>query len=283
MLSWLAYYETKVSCDKDNQKMKKERPQKGNPYGLTINQHIFPAASIKRFSGVKGNVEVKRVGAKQSFTAKSDNKIFCGEFVWDHGSESGFMKNIEDRFQNLVGSFINDCRERFSSDENKIVTEMYALCCVRFMRKRTPILGQKLNGVKPENLTIDEQEILEKKGCSYVDSNSIVSSRQMTGMQIRFDIDRICKQMTNVNWGVLSAEIGEFIVPDNFTKHAYFPLNPTMVLAANQTNRSIGFEEVERINRNAIESSDTYFFARELSACPLLKPLFVFTQNELFK
>ena len=241
--------------------MKKERPQKGNPYGLMIKQHIFPEASIKRFLDVKGNVEVKRLEAKRSFLAKPDNQIFCADFAWDHGSESGFMKKIEDQFQVLISDVLNDKVLQFSDAQNEIVTKMYILCGLRFEGNKSPIPSQKLNGVKPENLAKDVEEILEKKGYSYVDSNSIVSSRQMTGIQIRFDIDRICKQMTNVNWGVLSAEIGEFIVPDNFTKYTYFPLNPTMILAANQTNRSIGFEEVERINRNAIESSDTYFFA----------------------
>lgn len=246
--------------------MKKERPQKGNPHKLTWKQHIFPAASIERFLDVKGNVEVKRIGAKQSFTAKSDNKIFCADFVWDHGSESGFMKKIEDQFQALISDVLNDKIFRFSDAQNEIITKMHILCCLRFERNKIPIPSQKLNGVEPEYFTLDEREILEKKGFIYVDSNSCVSSRILTGEKILYEFDQVCRQCEHVYWGVLSATGGEFIIPDNFIKHRYLPLTPTMILAANQVSRSIGITEVEKINRDAIQLSDTYFFARKLSA-----------------
>lgn len=263
--------------------MKKVRPQNGNPHGLTVNQHIFPAASIKRFADVNGNVEVKRIGAMQSFPAKSDNKIFCADFVWDHGSESGFMKKIEDQYQALISDVLNDKVLQFSDVQNQIITKIYVLCCVRFIRKNPPIPSRKLNGVKPEILTIDEQEILEKKGYIFVDSNSIVSSRMLLGEHILHEVDHIFGQWEAFNWGILSTTGGEFIIPDNFIKHRYLPLTPTMMLVANQASRPLGIEEVEKINRDAIQSSDTYFFARKFSACPLLKPLFVFIQNELFE
>jgi hypothetical protein len=257
--------------------------QKRNPHGLTANQHLFAAASINRFSDVNGSVEVKRIGAKQSFLVKSDNKIFCANFVWDHGSESGFMKKIEDQYQALINDVLNDKVLQFSGVQNQIITKMYVLCCVRFIRKKTPIPSRKLNGVKPEILTIDEKEILEKKGYKFVDSNSIVSSRMLSGEQIQHEVDHIFRQWEAFNWGILSTTGGEFIIPDNFIKHRYLPLTPTMMLVANQVSRPLGIEEVEKINRDAIQSSDTYFFARNFSACPLLKPLFVFIQNELLK
>lgn len=263
--------------------MKKERPQKGNPYGLTIKQHIFPEASIKRFLDVKGDVEVKRLEAKRSFLAKPDNQIFCADFAWDHGSESGFMKKIEDQYQALLSYVLNDKVLKFSDAQNEIITKMYVLCCLRFEGNKRPIPSQKLNKVKPENLTKDVEEILEKKWHIFVDSNSSVSSRMLTGEVIQHAADYICREWKAVDWGILSTADGEFIIPDNFIKHRYLPLTPTMILAANQISRSIGITEVEKINRDAIQSSDTYFFARKLSACPLLKPLFVLIQNELFK
>jgi hypothetical protein len=261
--------------------MKKQSPQKGNPYGLTVKQHIFPAASIDRFVDNNGTVEVKRIGSEESFQAKPDNPIFCAHFVWDHGSESGFMKRIEDQYQCLINEVVSKSIFSFSEVQNKLITEMYALCCARFLLKKTPMFDQVIDGMEADNPTKDEQEIMEKKGAGYVRSDRSVSGRFLTGMLILVKIDSICSQMAGFNWGIISAKLGEFIVPDNFIQHTYLPLSPSMILAVNQTNRSVGFEEVERINRNAIKSSDTYFFARKLSACPLLKPLFVFIQNEL--
>jgi hypothetical protein len=34
------------------------KPQKGNPHGFTINQHVFPLASIARFSNGDGRVSL---------------------------------------------------------------------------------------------------------------------------------------------------------------------------------------------------------------------------------
>lgn len=263
--------------------MKKQLPQKGNPYGLTVKQHIFPAASIDRFVDNNGTVEVKRIGSEESFQAKPDNLIFCAHFVWDHGSESGFMKRIEDQYQCLINEVVSKSIFSFSEVQNKLITEMYALCCARFLLKKTPMFDQVIDGMEADNPTKDEQEIMEKKGAGYVRSDRFVSGRILTGIQIRFVIDSICIQMAGLNWGVISAKTGEFIVADNFIQHAYLPLNPSMILAANQTNRTVGVEEVERINRNAIKSSDTYFFARKLSDCPLLKALSVFVHSEVEK
>lgn len=45
--------------------MRYPKPQKGNPHKLTIDQHIFPKASISRFTGENGRVQVRRKSGEQ--------------------------------------------------------------------------------------------------------------------------------------------------------------------------------------------------------------------------
>ena len=104
-----------------------ERPQKKNPHGLAIYQHCFPSQSIDRFADESGFVDVKRVGLNKAFKAKSSNRIFCVQRAWDHRSETGFMKDIEDDFQRIAKNIIAGSKTEFSDKENRKITEMYTL------------------------------------------------------------------------------------------------------------------------------------------------------------
>lgn len=61
---------------------------------------------------------------------------------------------------------------------------------------------------------------------------------------------------------------GEFLVPDNFSNARIVPISPTICLFSQSENAVISEKEVAELNRLAIESSNEYFFARDLSKCP---------------
>jgi hypothetical protein len=88
--------------------MNYEKPQKGNPHQLTVNQHCFPVSCIKRFANVEGKVELVRLPEGEHILAKPDAKIFCAKRAWDQRAEHMFMNEIEGKYKNLAEEIISN-------------------------------------------------------------------------------------------------------------------------------------------------------------------------------
>jgi hypothetical protein len=82
--------------------MKYVKPKKGNRHGLTVHQHTFPRRSLNRFTNAIGVLSVRRNRASNVFKLKPDHKMFCARRAWDQRAERGYMKSIEDEFQDLA-------------------------------------------------------------------------------------------------------------------------------------------------------------------------------------
>ena len=74
--------------------------------------------------------------------------------------------------------------------------------------------------------------------------------------------------MNNVQWGIIRAFEGQFVVPDIFSNATILPVTPNICFSSQKNNDFIDINEVAQINRLAIESSYKYFFANDLSKCP---------------
>lgn len=252
-----------------------ERQQKGNPNKITINQHTFPRASIARFAVDRGTVQVFHMKSKKVFPAKPTEKIFCAMRVWDHKAESGYMKHIEDSFQTLAEGIISGRVHRFDLVEMMIINTFYCLWNIRFHFKKLPLVdeiiaGKNVLGVKRE-FTKDEQEHLELNGVFTIRPDLTVPSRFLTSPRITLNLTMALESMGDAQWGILRANEGEFVVPDNFNQARIVPISPTVSLWS-QTKFSVECldrQSVAEINRCAIRTSVDYYFARELSQCPL--------------
>ena len=110
--------------------MEYEKTQKGNLHQLTIKQHCFPMRSIERFACSGGLVDVQR-GVK-NFRLKPDHLLFCARRAWDQRVESGFMKGIEDVYQELAEKIVNGVVYKLSKSDQEKFTDMYALWNIRF-------------------------------------------------------------------------------------------------------------------------------------------------------
>src|SRR5688500_14575573 len=98
-----------------------EKPQKDNPYRLTIRQHTFPRASIARFANRSGCIHVHKVGAKRSFFAAPDNALFCAKRIWDQRAEDGFATEIERPFQGLASAIVDGRVSTLGESEKKTI------------------------------------------------------------------------------------------------------------------------------------------------------------------
>lgn len=251
-----------------------EAPQAGNPHKLTVNQHTFPSASIARFGGAGGRVQVFHKPSQKVFKAKPSEKIFCAQRVWDQQAESGFMKGVEDAFQELAGEILSGRIQRFGASEAEVINEFYCLWNIRARNKQSPVADQNLADfgalAVAREYTKDEQEILERAGIGFIRPDLMLASRLLVTPSIRLNLSKATQMMHDARWQVLRATEGEFIVPDNFYERYAVPLSPTVCLWAHskETNELLDFKALAMFNRAAVKTSYEYYFARDLSKCP---------------
>ena len=251
--------------------MNYEKTQKGNPHSLTINQHIFPVKSIERFADHTGMVDVYLKNNNKRIKIRPDDNLFCARRIWDQRAEYGFMKEIEDKFQTLADRIINGETTEIDNADKKIVNDFFGLWNIRAHNKNLPMDNQKIKGVigLSAHHSIDEQEYLEKHGITAIRPDLTLPGRNLSGLAIQQNLFLVRKQLEDAKWGVLTAREGEFIVPDNFSNARIVPLTPHMCLFSQSENDSIYIDEVRASNRLAVESSKEYYFAKDISKCPL--------------
>lgn len=254
-----------------------EAPQKSNPHKLTVNQHTFPRASIARFANEKGAVQVLRKATGKRFHAKPADQIFCAQRVWNQQAEGGFMKDIEDAFQQLASDVLDDPAFRLGPQHFALISEFYSLWDVRARwKKHERLADPSISNSAFEvirlrhNYTLDEQEQLEAAGLGYIRPDFTIPSRQIVAPSIRLQLSESVRRMRGVIWAVLQAEEGEFVVPDNFFEVPAVPLSPTVCLWAGGgfCSGRVDRLAVREINRVAMATSGDYYFARELEHCP---------------
>lgn len=257
--------------------MKSEPTQKGNPHDLTRLQHTFPSRSIKRFCNDRGGVDIYMLRHKIRRFAKPDDEIFCARRRWDERAEKGYGKHIEDEFQKVVDRVLGE-KNLVAPSENLAITEFYALWNIRYQWSKVFVNDEPIKGIKEieaVRLTPDEKEHLEKNHIIYPTDELSFPARQMCGIRMQMDIDRVVENMVGVEWGILLASEKEFIVPDNFLERRIVPITPNACLVAEHDSGVLSGQDVDCINSLAINSAKDYIFARDLesiaSKLPTLK------------
>lgn len=251
--------------------MKYEKPQKKNPHGITVNQHVFPVKSIERFASGNGTVEVKLITQNKIVRLPPEDSLFCAKRCWDQRAEAGYMKKIEDSFQSLAAKVIKNKAMHLGEEDSSIATNFFALWQLRAYRNTNPIQDVQLKGIAGgEQLTKDEEERLEIKDYVFArGDNAVVPGRFMNGINIQMGIDKISSQMGKLKWGIVSSMEGEFIVPETFSNFTILPISPRIILLGDSENLIIPRSGVIKVNKIAVSFCRTYYFAKRISNCPV--------------
>jgi hypothetical protein len=251
--------------------MKYQKTQKGNPHELTLDQHVFPRCSLARFADKSDDrIAIRRPprGAME-IRVGTDAAFFCAMRVWDHGAESGFMKDMEDTFQ-AVAERVIESGQTLAEDQHAIVTDFYALWCARADLKANPIADAPIPGILGKQLqnSANDQEILEKNNIGYINENLTVPGRMLASGRIAISIMTYKKMFSSQRWGIVSSHEGEFIVPDQFGGRPIVPVTPTICLIANCDDIQASEQQTRELNQTALAVAREYVLARSFAACP---------------
>lgn len=237
-----------------------EQVQRGNAHRLTVKQHIFPAASIARFAGPDGRVALFDLKRRASWRPAPDDQVFCARRVWDQRAETGYMRAIEDAFQDLAGRVTADPGRDLSPEDDDAAGRFFALWRGRAAYRSAPDGLIPLNGIEGDVLTRDQEERLESRWTGFVRPGG-VPARQLYGLCIQRDIDALADRLSERRWGVLALAEGELIVPDS-PERPFIPLTPTLCLAWGHETGTILGEDAALLNRTFLAGCKDYWFCR---------------------
>lgn len=245
-----------------------ENTQPGNPHELSKRQHIFPRRSIDRFCD-GGRVDLIDLVRKKRRKALPGDKVFCADRVWNHGAETGFMKEIEDKFQALASLVITGPGIILSDEQTNAVNDFYGLWRSRSERRNLPTQRIDHTGIIRTRVQYskDDLERLEKNNIIGVAPDGSFAMRDFMGSVIQLALVDYNDLLGSESWGVVQADDGEFCVPDVPMK-TVIPIAPNLVLVRGALNAVVGSRAVAEINRAVANEAREYCFARNLSCCP---------------
>ncbi len=243
-----------------------EKPSKGNPHRISIRQHILSKKVIENFCDSTGSVEVKTLFNGKVYRAKPDNPIFCANRVWDQRAENGWMKSIEDNFHNLL-NFPLKISNNF---DQKLISQYFALWSVRSHYNKEPMQDAQLNGILPDSLTSDKQEIIESKHANFVDNNGKVESRFVVSFSAQRDYDIIMQSLREIKWKLLVSRSKPFVVPKHCSSILLLPISPCFLFAGNLNSGYVNANDVLQINRTIISEERELIFSSELTLSGIL-------------
>lgn len=247
-----------------------EKTQKGNPYHLPVKQHVFPARSIARFADANGLVSLHNLVTHRARATTPRDTMFCAMRAWDLRAERGFMKKIEDDFQELTETIVAGTITTIGPSDKGKVDRFFGLWKWRAHFRDADPQEVQLNGITGERLTQDQEEVLEKAGVLFLREGGRAPAHRMHGLQLQFAIDHECLLLSGIRWGVIQAIGGQFLVPD-FPTMTHVPLHPTLCLCGGEQDWSaaagITRSNVVDINRHLLKGCKAYYFANDLAQC----------------
>lgn len=251
-------------------RQKFEKPQKSNPHKLRIKQHVLPLRSIARFADASGNVSLFDRARNKERSAKPDDDIFCAKRAWDQRAEAGYMKSIEDAFQELADEVIAGKVTALDPEQKVKVDAFYALWKARAEHRNADTNPIRFKNVTGYRWTKDLEEQFEKRGVSFIREGGTMPARILHGLRIQREIDAGLDTLAGAQWGIMRAQAGHLIVPDHPGQHPVIPLTPTLCLCWGQIGTtSLTWQHVAMINRYFNLVSHQYLFAHDLMQCPL--------------
>ena len=242
----------------------KKKPQKGNPHELTVKQHCFPRRSIERFVNDDGIVHVRLIEQGKSIPARPEDQLFCARWVWDQRAETGFMREVEDAYQELADG-IEEGRivRRLRAAENRVVTEMYSLWWLRSKWRRRPLPDEPLMDViKLEHeCSKEERDRLEKARVSVIGPGPKLDGRHIASGVIQLNFFSLRERIEGLRWAILSTRDAEFLVPDT-AETPYLPMTPKLCLVPGEGYRIADASTVATFNARSVRESCDHFFAK---------------------
>jgi hypothetical protein len=186
---------------------------------------------IERFADADGRVAAHMLNSDKIVRVRPDNAMFCADRAWDQRAETGFMKQIEDAFQEAVKPILEGTAVSVTAEARPAIDRMYSLWYWRARYRDLESQEIHLKGIIGSDLSLEQEENLESNGYMFARASGKMPARQMNGVTLMIRTNRYADHLATTipRWGVITAQAGEFIVPD-VPWHGVLPLTPQLAL-----------------------------------------------------
>ncbi|MBS1001138.1 hypothetical protein JK169_08965 [Acetobacter persici] len=250
-------------------KSKPHPTAKGNPHGITVNQHLLPARTIERISS-NGRIDILDVERKKRRFSNSSDQIFCARRCWSQDAETTLSHEIESDFQILCDKIEVNPLINLNTDEQNICNKFYALWTARGNIFSSPLPDIQLSEIQsPIDIEQIQRDELEKNG-HVVLSDRTVRSYDINAIVLQHQINTLLSEEQET-WHPWVFEYGECMFSIIPTFKAIPVTNKIVLLPLNQKNEC-EFKTTESFNRQLLKiSRDTktanVFFSHDLEKC----------------
>ena len=235
----------------------------------------MPKKSIERFCNQSGMVTVNWFEKTKVLALGPNESLFCAKRVWNQRAED-ISIDFENAYQDVAQQIVNNQIKLLNSEMQLAVTHMYLLWRTRYLHALNPVPDQFIQApATGDNLTKDQQEILERKGYFYMRQDGTVPSRAMVGVLMQRDMDMaLSNGADKMQWGIVKAQDGlEFLCSDISINQPLLPVSPSYCLVAGWSNGTATPFGIANINKSLILESKSYWFARNPAKCPIINRL----------
>jgi hypothetical protein len=164
---------------------------------------------------------------------------------------------------------MDGCVSVLGEREKKAINLFFALCFLRAEWKTTRIPNSQIPGAVGFEYptTRDLQEELESRHVICFGPDLTFPGRSLAGIVMQSRINQLQNELSDTEWCILRAMRGEFLVADNFSRWRVIPISPVLCLAPAANDGVLSEDQLAWLNRQGVETSRDYFFARDLSHC----------------
>lgn len=241
-----------------------EKTTKGNPYGLTKEQHFHMKAIIKKFC-INGKLKVIYKNGDIRL-CKSDNKCFMGNRAWSQEMETTISHPIERSFLSQVRKIENG----ESISNHAAISDYHLLWCLRWHYSIMEAEDYDLYKNFPcRSLDKEFEELLESKGKVPVRSGGQIAGRFKATLDIKalLELEDNKKIYDGIEWQIVESKRKSFISADCYGDLMAMTVSPKYRLIAgkelNDKHCFVTDEEVDELNLESMNASHNFYFCRD--------------------
>lgn len=237
-----------------------EPTSKGNPYGLTKNQHFHMEAILLKFIGADNKVAVTEKTSDFSTRFSVGNRRFKGNRAWSQELEQHISWPIERPFL----AEVQRVESGKAVEDHGAISTYHLLWTLRHRFALNPVKEIELIpglGGKMDQLL---EELAESMGKLPLNEGK-AKSRFATTLAIKAGLSDPLNlnQYQDIHWKVLRSSTTRFISADSYPTSLCLPINPHAILLGlyHQANpATISDEEVEGFNKLAVKEATNFTF-----------------------
>ena len=254
---------------------------KGNPYGITVNQHFLPNGLMRHFSTKEK--KIYRV-------IKSENNVRLINYdrydgyamslrAWDDKTEQ-FFTTIEEEFYKVRDNVASGV-DNLSEIDCVAISSFLASWKVRSNYRDSSTKVHRLSGVpdpkippevmsgwvektgEPETIALQHiRESLEKRGLRL---SGVIQDYELNSSKVRSDYEKTSRELKNISWVVHRLSDLEIVLPDVPELH-FVPINPSVILLPHDSPfGTTSADTISNLNFTIITGSRTAYWCHDIN------------------